>query len=58
MLQRSGLNWENVVSNRKRMLEVCPNVDFMVTPTISILNVFHLTEFHKEWVLMGLDKNR
>lgn len=54
MLQRKGLSWNNVIENRKRMLKISPNIDFMITPTISILNIFHICEFHKNWVLEGL----
>lgn len=50
MLQRKGLDWNTALENRKRMLAVCPAVDFMLTPTISLFNVFHLTGFHKKMV--------
>ena len=36
------------------MLEICPKVDFYISPTLSILNAFHITEFHKSWVDQGL----
>jgi hypothetical protein len=32
------------------MLETCPNVDFYISPTLSILNAMHLTDFHYDWV--------
>lgn len=51
MLQRKGLDWDLVLHNRKKMLEVCPNVDFLITSTISVFNIFHITAFHKEMVL-------
>ncbi len=53
MLQRKGLDWNLVVSNRKKMKEICPAVDFMLTPTISIFNIFHLAEFHKTLVMQN-----
>ena len=53
-LQRSGQNWKSVESERQRMLEVCPQVNFMVTPTISIFNIFQLANFHRDWTVRGL----
>ena len=35
------------------MLEVCPKVDFYVSPTLSIMNALHLPEFHRTWVDKG-----
>lgn len=51
---RKGQVWADVEANRRRMLEVCPNVDFYVSSTISIFNVLHITEFHRAWVEAGL----
>ncbi|MCC6372475.1 MAG: twitch domain-containing radical SAM protein [Bacteroidia bacterium] len=56
MLQRHGLNWSQAVLNRKKMLEICPNVDFMLTPTISVFNIFSLPQFHKSLVEQQLIK--
>ena len=53
-LQRSGQSWEIAVSERKRMLTECSHVNFLVTPTISAMNVHTIGDFHKEWVLSGL----
>jgi hypothetical protein len=35
------------------MLSVCPNVDFYISPTLSIMNALHLPEFHRAWVAKG-----
>lgn len=51
---RKGQKWQQTVDNRKRMIEICPNVDFYVSSTISMLNVLHITDFHREWVELGL----
>ena len=51
---RKGLDWKQVVANRKLMLEHCPEIQFEITPTVSILNVLHLADFHKEWLEQGL----
>lgn len=52
--QRNGQSWEEVVSNRKRMVKSCPNVEFLITSTISMYNILSLSIFHKEWVNQGL----
>ena len=36
------------------MLETCPNVDFYISPTLSILNAWHLPDFHRDWTDRGL----
>lgn len=51
---RKGQNWAETVANRERMLKVCPDVDFCVSSTVSIFNVLHITDFHREWVELGL----
>ena len=32
----------------------CPNTRFFLTPTISMFNVLHFPDFHKEWLEEGL----
>jgi sulfatase maturation enzyme AslB (radical SAM superfamily) len=51
---RKGQNWQQTVANRERMLKICPKVDFYVSSTVSIYNVGHVPDFHREWVNMGL----
>jgi MoaA/NifB/PqqE/SkfB family radical SAM enzyme len=51
---RKGTVWDNVVKNRHDMLATCPGVDFYVSPTLSILNAWHLPDFHREWVAREL----
>jgi organic radical activating enzyme len=53
---RKGQNWAETVENRERMLRVCPDVDFYVSSTVSIFNVLHVPDFHKEWSDLGLIK--
>jgi hypothetical protein len=36
------------------MMETCPGVDFYISPTLSIMNAWHLPDFHREWVDLGL----
>lgn len=47
---REGFNWKQFIENRKKMLTICPEVYFEVTPTISTLNIFHLPELHQELI--------
>lgn len=51
---RKGLDWQQVIENRKRMIQEVPDVLFEITPTVSVLNAVHLPEFHKEWIEQGL----
>ena len=53
-LIRKGTDWAQVEQNRRDMLKICPEVDFYISPTLSILNALHLPEFHRAWVEQGL----
>jgi organic radical activating enzyme len=50
---RKGTDWATVERNRATMLEVCPKVDFYISPTLSIMNALHLPDFHRDWVNKG-----
>jgi len=51
---RKGTKWAEVEENRSLMMEICPNVDFYISPTLSIQNALHLPDFHRDWVGKGL----
>ena len=51
---RKGTKWNQVEQNRIEMLKICPDVDFYISPTLSILNAWHLPDFHRDWVERGL----
>ena len=51
---RKGTDWETVEQNRRLMMEICPNVDFYISPTLSIMNAMHITKFHRYMVDQGL----
>lgn len=53
---RKGTDWKQVEKNRIQMLQVCPNVDFYISPTLSIMNAWHLPDFHRDWVERGFIK--
>jgi hypothetical protein len=50
---RKGTDWAVVEQNRRDMLRVCPGVDFYISPTLSIMNAWHLPDFHRDWVERG-----
>ena len=50
---RKGTMWDQVERNRELMLTTCPNVDFYISPTLSIMNALHLPDFHCDWVDKG-----
>jgi radical SAM protein with 4Fe4S-binding SPASM domain len=51
---RKGTDWAVVEKNRQEMLQVCPQVDFYISPTLSIMNAWHLPDFHRDWTERGL----
>jgi radical SAM protein with 4Fe4S-binding SPASM domain len=53
---RKGTDWKQVEKNRTEMLQVCPQVDFYISPTLSIMNAWHLPDFHRDWVERGFIK--
>jgi len=53
---RKGTDWAQVEQNRRLMLAICPQVDFYISPTLSIMNAHHLPDFHRDWVEAGLIK--
>lgn len=53
---RKGTDWAVIEQNRRDMLETCPQVDFYISPTLSIMNAMSLPKFHRDWVEKGLIK--
>ena len=51
---RKGTDWAAIENNRRKMIDICPDVDFYISPTLSILNAWHLPDFHRQWVDQGL----
>ena len=51
---RKGTKWNNIVENRKHMLDVCPNVDFYISSTVSLFNILTVCDFHRSWTEQGL----
>ncbi len=44
---RSGLDWENFVSNFKKIKTNCPHIYFQVNVTISLFNIHRIPEIHR-----------
>ena len=55
-LMRKGQDWNQVIDNRKRMIEEVPHVGFHISSTVSAMNVLHVLDFHKDWVNQDLIK--
>ncbi len=55
-LMRKGTVWKEIEENRKRMLEVCPQVDFYISATVGLSNALHVVDFHRDWVEKGFIK--
>jgi len=51
---RKGTEWHKIIANRAEMIRTCPNVDFYISPTLSIMNALSLPEFHRQWSEAGL----
>jgi MoaA/NifB/PqqE/SkfB family radical SAM enzyme len=51
---RKGTQWHEVIANRAEMIRTCPNVDFYISPTLSIMNAGSLPDFHRQWTEAGL----
>jgi len=50
---RKGTKWDQIERNRELMMEKCPNTDFYVSATVSLYNVLHISDFHRNWVDRG-----
>ena len=53
---RKGTVWSDIETNRRRMQEVCPQVDFYISATVGLINVLHVVDFHRTWSEQGYIK--
>ena len=53
---RKGTDWAQTERNREEMLKICPQVDFYISPTLSVMNALQLPNFHRDWVNKGFLK--
>lgn len=47
---RSGTDWNQVEQNIRDLKEQCPHIDFMISPTLSMMNIWNFTKFHRYMV--------
>ncbi len=53
---RKGTVWSDIEANRRRMQQVCPQVDFYISATVGLINALHVTDFHRTWTEQGYIK--
>ena len=44
---RSGTDWNQVEQNIRDLKKECPHVDFMISPTLSVMNIWNFVKFHR-----------
>jgi len=50
---RSGTKWAEVEQNIRDLKTQCPHIDFMISPTLSMMNIWNFTRFHRYMVESG-----
>jgi len=50
---RSGTKWAEVEQNIQDLKAQCPHIDFMISPTLSMMNIWNFTKFHRYMVESG-----
>jgi len=55
---RSGTDWAQVEQNIRDLKRECPHIDFMISPTLSIMNIWNFTRFHRYMVESGFIEAR
>ena len=46
-LIRSGTNWAQIEQNLKDLKQECSHIDFMINPTVSVMNIWNICKFHR-----------
>jgi hypothetical protein len=49
-LIRSGTDWAKVEQNIRDLKQQCPHIDFMISPTLSMMNIWNFCKFHRYMV--------
>lgn len=44
---RSGTDWNQVEQNIRDLKRECPHIDFMISPTLSVMNIWNFVNFHR-----------
>jgi MoaA/NifB/PqqE/SkfB family radical SAM enzyme len=50
---RSGTVWDEVEQNIRDLKQQCPHIDFMISPTLSVMNIWNFVNFHRYMVEQG-----
>jgi len=50
---RSGTVWSEVEQNIRDLKRECPHIDFMISPTLSVMNIWNFVPFHRYMVDQG-----
>jgi hypothetical protein len=50
---RSGTDWAQVEQNIRDLKRECPHIDFMISPTLSMMNIWNFVQFHRYMVESG-----
>ena len=50
---RSGTDWARVEQNIQDLKRECPHIDFMISPTLSMMNIWNFVNFHRYMIDQG-----
>jgi organic radical activating enzyme len=50
---RSGTDWSKVEQNIRDLKRECPHIDFMISPTLSMMNIWNFVNFHRYMIDQG-----
>lgn len=50
---RSGTDWAQVEQNIRDLKRECPHIDFMISPTLSMMNIWNFVPFHRYMIEQG-----
>ena len=50
---RSGTDWSQVEQNIRDLKQQCPHIDFMISATLSMMNIWNFVEFHRYMIDQG-----
>jgi len=51
---RKGMVWKQIEENFKNLRQRASHVTFVVYPTVSVMNLFHLPEAIRQWIRIGM----
>ena len=50
---RSGTKWDDVEQNIRDIKRECPHIDFMISPTLSLMNIWNFVKYHRYMIDQG-----